>query len=70
MTIISVKTHCPICHKDDSVDVIKEEYEDYQSGKLIQKAMPSLSDDQREQLLTGICGKCWDELFKDIDEDE
>ena len=39
--------------------------EDWQAGELIQNAMPNLDADSREQLISGTCPKCWDEMFGD-----
>ena len=32
-------------------------------GKYIQDAMPYLSADERELLISQTCGVCWDEMF-------
>ena len=37
---------------------------------LIQDAFPELSKEDRERLITGICPKCWKELFGDEDEED
>lgn len=42
----------------------------WQSGVLIQDAMPDLSADERELFISGTCGKCWDEMFGTSDEEE
>lgn len=42
----------------------------WQSGVLIQDAMPELSADERELFISGTCGKCWDEMFGTSDEEE
>lgn len=34
-------------------------------GDMIQHALPGLSRDQREQLMTGYCGPCWDRDFRE-----
>lgn len=39
-------------------------------GALIQNAMPHLSDDQREFLMTGITAEEWDETLSDFDPDD
>ena len=41
-----------------------------QRGELIQEALPELSADQRELLISGTCPKCWDELFPPDEWDE
>jgi hypothetical protein len=42
----------------------------WQEGQNIQTAMPEVSEDDRELLISGICGKCFDALFADDEEDE
>jgi len=39
----------------------------WQRGTAIQKALPELSRDQREQLKTGICAACWSTMLKEED---
>ena len=39
-------------------------------GELIQNAMPYLSPDEREILISGICGRCFDEMYGEDDDDE
>lgn len=42
-----------------------EQWRSYQSGTLIQEALPHLSPDEREFLMTGIYGGEWDEFVGD-----
>jgi len=39
-------------------------------GLLIQDAMPYLTVDEREVLISGTCGKCFDEMFPEPSESE
>ena len=43
--------------------VTQEQLDAWRSGILIQNAMPNLTADQREFLMTGITGDEWEELF-------
>ncbi len=43
-------------------EVTEEQYRNWQSGTLIQNAMPHLSPDQREFLMTGITPEEWETL--------
>ena len=36
----------------------------------IQDALPALSTDQRETLMTGLCTKCWEDIFETDEEEE
>lgn len=40
------------------------------NGEHIQNVMPYLSVDERELLISGICGKCFDEIIFDDGEDD
>ena len=60
-----VVVNCPFCQKTAQIEVVAEEFEDWQAGELIQNAMPNLDADSREQLISGTCPKCWDEMFGD-----
>jgi hypothetical protein len=47
------------------IDVSDAQLEDWQSGTLIQRAMPNLTADEREFIMTGITGKEWDDTFRE-----
>ena len=77
----NVEVRCPFCGKTGLVEVDVKQYEAWQSGTLIQNAMPALSATQREMLITGMCEDCqnsifggesddsWDDEPADIDDD-
>lgn len=49
----------------------REDMVDWLSGSLpIQDAMPYLTANERELLLSGTCGHCFDEMFSMLDNDE
>lgn len=58
-----VTTTCPVCHALSDVIVGSADYKAWQSGLVIQEAMPHLSVDDREKLITGFCSPCWDRMF-------
>ena len=45
------------------IEVTQEQLDAWNSGELIQRAMPDLNEDDREFILTGILPHQWDELF-------
>lgn len=47
------------------INVTQEQIDDWQNGNLIQNAMPHLSVDDREFLMTGVTKEEWDKEFKD-----
>lgn len=64
MAQITISTPiCLVCNKTGELTIEAESFEKWQSGTFIQDAFPELSADQREMLMTGIHGKCWDQMF-------
>jgi hypothetical protein len=47
------------------IDVTEEEYDRWRSGMLIQRAMPHLSDVDREFIMTGITEEEWNADMKE-----
>ena len=60
---------CMCCNQSGTVEVPKAEWEAWDNGRgpFIQHAMPSVSADVREQILTGTHPACWDALWKDME---
>ena len=48
---------------DHRVMVGSDDLEDYQNEELIQNAFPYLTPDERELIISRICGKCFDKMF-------
>lgn len=61
--MIVIRT-CPICNKKSYINVSKDAYNDWKSGTVIQKALPELTEDQREWLISGFCPECFEEIVK------
>jgi len=64
-----VAVPCRICKTVHDLSVNMLGFADWQSGKLIQDALPELSAGERELLISGTCDECWQQLFPP-DEDE
>lgn len=60
---------CTICRQWKTVIVDEKEFADWNNGMLIQKAMPNLNADDRELLMSQTCGKCYDAMFSEEEED-
>ena len=58
---------CRECNVVHLVMVPSEGWKKWQEGGHIQHCMPDLADDDRELLLSKICGKCFKELFGGIE---
>ena len=46
------------------IPVTEKQLDDWESGMLIQRAMPTLSDDDREFIISGITSEEWDDFMK------
>lgn len=68
---VSVNGVCPKCLKDWTVVVDFKNYAAFKKGNLLaQEAFPELSASERELLITGICEKCWNDIFPPEDEED
>lgn len=61
---------CWNCEVSREITTTAAGWKAWRSGELIQDAMPEVSADDRELLISGTCGKCFDEMFPEIPEDE
>jgi hypothetical protein len=66
---MNIDVTCWKCNTEHLIFVDREAYENWQNGELIQDALFMLSADEREMLMSGTCGECWDKLFPNEDED-
>lgn len=67
-TMIIVSMACPFCGKAHEVEVVENDYLDWQDGKLAQAAFPYLSAVQREELISHLCPECQGDIFGSDDE--
>jgi len=54
---------CYECQRPVVINVNADDWKAWQHGELIQNAMPYLSSAEREIMISGICGDCFDKLF-------
>jgi len=54
---------CRICNQEIPVSATAEQIAAWRAGELIQRAMPDVPADERELLISGVCGPCFDKLF-------
>ena len=52
-----------------ALDVTQEQMDAWENGELIQRAMPNLSADEWEFIMTGMWGDEWDQVMLDDDDD-
>lgn len=67
---VYVGRYCPFCGEYHEVEVSEADYWSWQGGQHIQVAMPYLSADEREILISGICTQCWDNMFPSEEEED
>lgn len=70
-TTVITTQNCMVCNKPGEVAVPTEDYKKFKMNEnvYIQDAFPTLSATEREMLITGTHGPCFDNLFGDIEED-
>jgi hypothetical protein len=60
---------CPICGALSTIDVNKEDYENWQRGELVQFAFPYLTPRERELISFGMCYDCQSRIFFNEDDE-
>jgi hypothetical protein len=61
-TVLAVQ--CNVCAADHIIFVKMHDYIEWKNGAgFIQDLMPYLSDSDRELLISGVCGPCFDSMF-------
>ena len=70
MSNFKVSVKCRICGAVENIAVSMHGYDKWKAGEMIQDALPDLSADEREMLLSRTCSSCWEEMFKDDEPNE
>ena len=63
-----IKT-CISCKKEYKIEVNTADLYSYMNGELVQRAFPYLSAAERELIISGVCDKCFTDMFKDDSEE-
>ena len=63
-----VAVPCRLCQETTDLEVNFQGFVNWKAGEFIQDALPELSADERELLISGTCSTCFDELFPSEDE--
>ena len=63
LTDDTLQAQCVSCKDTHVLMVNKNDLKRWESGARIQDAMPYLTPDERELLISGICGKCFDRML-------
>jgi len=70
---VQINGRCPrrsteVCQKSDgrwALVVEEDAFKRWQAGAFVQDAFPNMPADDREKLVTGTCGPCWDDMFSE-----
>lgn len=60
---VIIEIFCPFCGQVHSVRCSESGYCNWESGELIQRALPELNATEREQLISHICPDCQKKIF-------
>ena len=61
MLIRVVTPPCPDCAGTETLVITYKDYENFRTNIMaIQEALPGLTPAQRERLMSGLCGPCFD----------
>lgn len=56
---VEILTICTDCRAEHVLAVSLPDYQRYCSGAAVQHAFPTMSADDRERLVSGLCPTCW-----------
>jgi len=59
---------CRECQQIKFVEASEDGVKKWQQGELIQRALPELTAEEREMLISRICPECWNKMFKEDEE--
>lgn len=63
---IDITVKCPFCGSvSQIINICEHAFTEYLDGKLVQRAFPEMSANDRELLITGMCYSCQEKVFKD-----
>lgn len=66
---MKLTTTCPICGKQNIINIDEDGYYNWLGGELIQNALPNLTYIERELLITGTCQDCIENNFENYEVD-
>jgi len=59
----TLNIRCIECNKVFYINVYKKDIELYKKGVLAQSAFPYLTINERELIISNMCGSCFDKIF-------
>ena len=67
---VAVRGPCYQCGAPQEVVVDDAALRKFRAGGFAQDCFPYLPAAEREFLISGICDKCWNEMFADVEEED
>lgn len=63
--LVSFDIKCKMCGVSHKISVFKKDFEEWNMGtdKIVQDVFPYLTINQRELLISGVCGRCFDKMI-------
>jgi hypothetical protein len=61
---------CPKCGDIYKLEIAGRELHAYHRQDMVEEVLPTLSPEDRERFITGICPPCWDKMFQYEEEDQ
>jgi len=61
--IFDLMKTCHECGETQVINVNIDDLDAWRKGEFIQNTFPYLDADERENMISGVCGKCFDSLF-------
>jgi hypothetical protein len=66
--MITLVGSCRICKTEHKMQAKAKDVDSYRNGAHVQDAFPYLSAGERELLISGICGTCFDKILSEDDD--
>lgn len=63
VAVVKISRTCIKCASERIIEAPVKGLAEWSHGGLIQDAMPDLSAEDREMLISGICPSCWEEMI-------
>ena len=64
-----LKKECIVCYKSFEFTLTEEQNNRLKAGEKIQRVFPRMKADERELFISNICGKCFDKMLPDPEEE-
>lgn len=70
MTYVTVVTTCLGCNEQRTFYLPAAQHDLWTSGAHLQDVFPDWEPEDREQLISGTCPSCWEEMWAEEEDDE